>query len=476
MAASPRAPQSAIAPLPVGLTQLPQSPATFQTKSSSIPVPPRSLSDAIAERRTLFPTRLSVPGVQPTLSKLKTPLQSIPSSTTDDSRANSTSSTTTPLTSTTPTAALANNAQPTAIACSVTPKLTIFDALDKFERKIADLIDKVALYAPGADTAKELVDVDLRLEKAVDELLLYQENKAVISRLRAESNGLDSQLNALLKVLSDARATLLSIPGANEHGLNDAHEIPKTSYTEILAYATKISKFSRAPPGFEPPPGWVSQPPSGHPKTEASADGQAPTVEETVSATLKEAYKDPSSIPANLPWPAEDEMRRGMLVQYNRMFGSDGGENGVVATEITVSVPGQEGRPDNKPPESTSSHVQINTTQPPHGKKRKHGEKRKYKQRRNALPSDIEGAEDDNSEDGDGEDEDEDSSGNEDDENLSASSDYAETQHALPHPNQSSQYGNNGAAAPATNGNIQHDREFNRETLLDLDLFEPDED
>ncbi|KAK9364848.1 vitamin-D-receptor interacting mediator subunit 4-domain-containing protein [Lipomyces kononenkoae] len=467
MAASPRAPQVAIA-------SLPQSSVIFQSKSSSIPAPPRSLSDAIAERRKMFATQLAVPSVKRALQKFKAPLQSIPSST-DDSHGNSTSSTTTPLTSTTPTTALTYSTLPTAISSSATPKLSIFGALDAFERKIADLIDKVALYAPGRDTAKELVEMDLNLEKAVEELLLYQENKALIARLEEESNNLDSQLNVLLKVLSDARVALLSIPGATDLGLNDSHEIPKTSYTEILEYATKISKFSRAPPGFEPPPGWVSEPPlSEQPKTETSAiEGQAPTVEETVSATLKDAYRGPSSIPANLPWPAEDEMRRGMLVQYNRMFGSDGGENGVVATEITVSVPGQEGRPDNsKPPESTSSHAQ-----PPHGKKRKYGEKRKYKQRRNALASDIEG-EDNNSDDGDGEDEDEDSSGNEDDGILSSSSEYAEAQQALPHPNLSSNHENNGTTAPASNGNgnVQHDREFNRETLLDLDLFEPDED
>ncbi|KAK9364851.1 fungal-specific transcription factor domain-containing protein [Lipomyces kononenkoae] len=37
---------------------------------------------------------------------------------------------------------------------------------------------------------------------------------------------------------------------------------------------------------------------------------------------------------------------------------------------------------------------------------------------------------------------------------------------------------NNGTTTPASNGNgnVQHDREFGRETLLDMDLFEPDED
>ncbi|KAK9358256.1 vitamin-D-receptor interacting mediator subunit 4-domain-containing protein [Lipomyces starkeyi] len=478
MAASPRAPQSAIAMQPLVSAHLPLSPATLLPKSSSTTVQPRSLADAIAERKQLFQTHMAIPGVQPTFQKLKTPLQSIPTST-DFTRSNTPSSATTPITSTTPTTVSGYNALSTAASSDV-PKLTIFGALDAFERKIADLIETVGLYSPGSGTAKELVDLDLQLDKAVDELLLYQENKALIANLSAESSDLDSQLNILLKALSDARAALLSIPGANDLGSNDTPDTPKTSYTELLAYATKISKFASAPPGFAPPASWASQPPPELAKTETSADGQVPTVAETVSATLKEAYKDPASIPANLPWPTEDEMRRGMLVQYNRMFGSDGGENGVVATEIAVVVPGQEGHPDNKPHESSSSQVQTNAGQPPPGNKRKPGEKRRHKQRRNAFASDIDG-DDDNSDDGDGEEEDDDDDfddgGNNDDGILSSSSDYADTQNALPHPNPNSGLGNNGTTAPASNGShVRQVGAVSREALLDLDLFEPDED
>ncbi|KAK9385037.1 vitamin-D-receptor interacting mediator subunit 4-domain-containing protein [Lipomyces mesembrius] len=476
MAVSPRAPQSVIAMQPLVSAHLPQSPATAQPKSSSTTVPPWSLADAIAERKQLFQTHTAIPCIQPTFQKLKTPLQSIPTST-DFTRSNTPSSAATPLTSTTPTTVSRYNALPTA-ASSAVPKLAIFGALDAFEHKIAELIETVGLYSPGAGTARDLVDVDLQLGKAVNELLLYQENKALIAKLSAESSDLDSRFHILLKALSDARSALLSIPGANDLGSNDTADTPKTSYTELLAYATKISKFASAPPGFAPPPAWASRPLRELPTIETSADGQAPTVAETVSATLKEAYKDPSSIPANLPWPAEDEMRRGMLVQYNRMFGSDGGENGVVATEIAVVVPGQEGHPDNKPHESPSSQVQTNSSQPPPGNKRKHGEKRRRKQRRNAFASNIDA--DDDSDDGDGEEEDDDDlddGGHNDDGILSSSSDYADTRDALPRPNPNSGLGNNSTTAPASNGShVRQDGAVNREALLDLDLFEPDED
>ncbi|KAK9490605.1 vitamin-D-receptor interacting mediator subunit 4-domain-containing protein [Lipomyces doorenjongii] len=475
MAISPRAPQSLIAMQPLVSANLPQSPATAQPKSSSTIVPPRSLADAIAERKQLFQTHMAVPGIQPAFQKLKTPLQSIPTST-DFTRSNTPSSATTPLTSTTPTTVSGYNALPTS-APSAVPKLAIFGALDAFEHKIAHLIETVGLYSPGAGICRDLVGLDLQLGKAVNELLLYQENKALIAKLSAESSDLDSQLHILLKALSDARAALLSIPGANDLGSRDIPDTAKTSYTELLAYATKISKFASAPPGFAPPPAWASRPPPELPITKTSADGQASTVAETVSATLKEAYKDPSSIPANLPWPAEDEMRRGMLVQYNRMFGSDGGENGVVATEIAVVVPGQEGHPDNKPHESPISQVQTNTSQPPPGNKRTHGEKRRHKRQRNAFASDIDG--DYDSDDGDGEEEDDDDlddGGHNDDGTLSSSSDYADTQDALPRPNSNSGLGNNGTV-PASNGShVRPDGAVNREALLDLDLFEPDED
>ncbi|KAK9323628.1 vitamin-D-receptor interacting mediator subunit 4-domain-containing protein [Lipomyces orientalis] len=483
MAASPRAAPPAAAAQPPGSAQIPPSPAGFLSKPSVTQAPPRSLADAISERKKHFangfPTAITIPGIETTFQKPKTPLQSIPPSR-DFSRANTPSTATTPLTSATPTTVSGHNALPTSISSATASKLSIFGTLDAFERTVADLINTVGRYAPGAGAAKALIDADFQLGRAVDEFLLYQNNKTLIAKLTAVSFELDAQLNALLKTLSDARVALLSIPGTNDLGSKDTVDAPKTSYTELLAYATKIAKFSRAPPGFAPPPAWASPPPTEQPKTEASPDSHAPTVAEAVAKTLKDAYKDSSSIPANLPWPAEDEMRRGMLVQYNRLFGSDGGENGVVATEMAVVVPGQEGHPDNRPL-SSSSQTQTNSSQPQFGSKRKRRENRRHKERQSEFASDID-RDDDNREVDDGEDEDDEDDDDEIDGRnngdgmLSNSSDYTDSQEAFRQPNPSSGVRSNGLSAPASNGHSRQDNAVNREALLDLDLFDPNED
>ncbi|KAK9248200.1 vitamin-D-receptor interacting mediator subunit 4-domain-containing protein [Lipomyces tetrasporus] len=481
MAASPRPALPAITAKPPGSAHIPPSPAGFLSIPSVSQAPPRSLADAIAERKKLFAnglqTPITIPGIETTVQKPKTPLQSIPPSR-DFTRANTPSTATTPLTSATPTTVSGYNALPTPIPSVTASKLSIFGALDAFEGKIADLISTVGRYAPGAGAAKDLINADFQLGTAVDELLMYQDNKTLIAKLSAVSSELDVQLNALLNTLSDARIELLSIPGTNDLSSKDTVDTPKTSYTELLAYATKIAKFSRAPPGFTPPPAWASPPATEQPKNETSPDIQAPTVAEAVARTLKDVYKDSSSIPANLPWPAEDEMRRGMLVQYNQLFGSDGGEKGVVATEMAVVVPGQEGHTDNRSL-SSSSQVQTNSSEPQFGNKRKRHEKRRNKQRQGEFASDID-RDDDDSEDDDGEDEDynedEIDGRNNGDGMPSNSSDYIDAQEAFRQPNPSSGVRSNGIAAPASNGHSRQDSAVNREALLDLDLFDPNED
>lgn len=192
--------------------------------------------------------------------------------------------------------------------------------LNTFEGTLAQLVESISKFRPSVKIAESLVSAEAELAASIAELAEHQRLARRIYELRQESKTLDDELNVLLVTLSDCRRTLRALPkpdekflrslpegvldytrelvqlndddGLDERGmtLEDAirrrrsslafsgkfvQERPKVSAKELLEYATKITKFTSAPPGF---------------------DGRS---------------RDNPDF--NYPWPSEDELRRGML-------------------------------------------------------------------------------------------------------------------------------------------------------------------
>lgn len=166
-------------------------------------------------------------------------------------------------------------------------KLTIKQSLTQFETVLAQLVGSVSKFQPSVDAAEKLIQADARLNESIAELLEHQKAAEKLLRLRKVSTALDEQLNTLLVTLADCRRTLRGLPRPSEkyvqffeqkeQGLSvddiDLAQQPRVSAKDLLHYATKITKFTSAPPGYN-----QNQPEH-----------------------------------ANFPWPIEDEMRRGML-------------------------------------------------------------------------------------------------------------------------------------------------------------------
>lgn len=184
-------------------------------------------------------------------------------------------------------------------------KPTIGQSLQKFENVLASLVESVAKFRPNVEIAKELIEADEELTDSITELVEHHHAAQQLLRLRKVSASLDEQLDTLLVTLADCRRTLRGLPRPDDKYLkayeqyqkqqehihegvngNVNHTVaasilvestgplnPRVSAQELLHYATKITKFTSAPPG----------------------------------------YNQAAPEHANFPWPTEDEMRRGML-------------------------------------------------------------------------------------------------------------------------------------------------------------------
>jgi mediator of RNA polymerase II transcription subunit 4 len=161
--------------------------------------------------------------------------------------------------------------------------LNVFSSVNEFESALSNLIDSISTFKPNEEHAERLIEADLRFSSSVEDLVQHQQIGKQIKQVKAVSDELDNQLNALLVGLSDCRRSLNSVPNLAQEeliksglGKNYRKQVPAD---ELLKYATRITKFTHAPPGYDP------------------------------------------NIPehANLPWPTEDELRRGVLAMSAMM-------------------------------------------------------------------------------------------------------------------------------------------------------------
>lgn len=145
--------------------------------------------------------------------------------------------------------------------------MRINEAVNNYELALNELVEGIGGFKPNVETAEKLITANDELLSEIETLKLHQKYGQQIDKLKKESDELDRQLNSLLIGLSDCRRELMALPSTSEE------EMTQVNANELLSYAAKITKYTRAP----------------------------------LSYTIKNREH------SNLPWPTEDEMRRGVL-------------------------------------------------------------------------------------------------------------------------------------------------------------------
>jgi hypothetical protein len=167
----------------------------------------------------------------------------------------------------------------------------------------------------------------------------HQTNHARILQLRQTADALDDQIKTSISLLAETRKELLATPFTDS--TKSSRDVP---FDELLAYAKRISRFT-VPPSYRPAPPKLPEDtakPSIETEDVAMSNGAATSpallaveaesqepqhlAEENQGrgyAALSDAQKewlDHMSKAPFIPWPNEEDMKRGALVAVQTML------------------------------------------------------------------------------------------------------------------------------------------------------------
>ncbi|VEU21203.1 DEKNAAC102197 [Brettanomyces naardenensis] len=162
----------------------------------------------------------------------------------------------------------------------------IYTELSQFEDELQRLAASIQQYNPDPEIASEIV---LTVDKMNSELekieLLHEMRSNQIVKQNTENDQLNDNLRSILSTLSDCRQELDRLPKLSSTEVSKLEDLEKVveepdldTTKQLLAYAMKLSKFSRIPRTFD---GFL--------------------------------------LPNNFVWPGDDNMRRGMLAMASMM-------------------------------------------------------------------------------------------------------------------------------------------------------------
>ncbi|KAI4196646.1 MAG: hypothetical protein LQ348_002262 [Seirophora lacunosa] len=216
--------------------------------------------------------------------------------------------------------------------------------LDRIEAALNTLVSSIESYNPSVPAAIDLLAADTELQEGVRQHILFltplsvalhQAHHARILSLRSAIQEQEQQRKSTLTLLAGTRKDLLSTP---------ATTFPEASrsvpYTELLDYASRISRYT-VPPTFREPPPPPQQPasnaaPAANGISEAVTEArEANAVANGEGAAQGEEGKgvgekslepnemqwlNPQAQIPFTPWPTEDVIKRGALGQIQVML------------------------------------------------------------------------------------------------------------------------------------------------------------
>lgn len=237
----------------------------------------------------------------------------------------------------------------------------------RVEKALEILIKSITGYNPSPAIANDLVTADSELNKGLEHrkssllsqdssskdtnnrvVHTHQINHALLEAKRAETASLDAKIKETLLLLTSTRAELLATPGTKFNPLTPQYPV---SYSELLSYARRISKFTlphtyreQAASGTATPKdgdaNGVSTPGASNTIAIAAVNGQeapATPAADKIAATpgktteednnphttaLPDTFIPATSLPATVfvPWPNENLLRRGALATIQQLL------------------------------------------------------------------------------------------------------------------------------------------------------------
>ncbi|CAG8983286.1 hypothetical protein HYALB_00002723 [Hymenoscyphus albidus] len=109
----------------------------------------------------------------------------------------------------------------------------------RVEKALATLVQSLSTYNPSTAHANDLVAADKELSQGLEQVSKHQANYAKIQELRVTSDQLDAQIRDTLILLTTTRQELLATSSTSFPASANT-----VSYSELLSYARRISKFT----------------------------------------------------------------------------------------------------------------------------------------------------------------------------------------------------------------------------------------
>ncbi|KAI5797647.1 vitamin-D-receptor interacting mediator subunit 4-domain-containing protein [Geopyxis carbonaria] len=204
-------------------------------------------------------------------------------------------------------------------------------SLTTLETHLTTLLDSISIYSPSPAAAASLIAADESLTSSLEVLSQHQSAYRRIQQLRATAAALDDRLSDTLTLLGDVRASLpapaLTAATAGRGATGTGMATVPVAYDELLAYASRIAKFSQppnlaafarlvAPPKpadtADPANPDAANPDAANPTDAADAADAEPAV--PLGLTPADvANLDPAAASLFVPWPSEEQMKTGSL-------------------------------------------------------------------------------------------------------------------------------------------------------------------
>ncbi|GAP86250.1 putative mediator of RNA polymerase II transcription subunit 4 [Rosellinia necatrix] len=214
---------------------------------------------------------------------------------------------------------------------------------DRVEKALGTLIDSIAKYNPSTNQARELGNADAELTSGLKDLQTHQSNYQRIQDLRASTARYDAQIRDTLRLLANTRRELVHA-SATAFPDGPSHEI---RYDELLSYARRISKTTIPPVGAA---NAITAATAAADAAAASASAAETTAATTPNGTSTNAntpqpqgpsdptpaamtttttttglpeplatFLNPHSAYTFVPWPSEEQVRRGAVASLAYM-------------------------------------------------------------------------------------------------------------------------------------------------------------
>lgn len=155
-------------------------------------------------------------------------------------------------------------------------KVQIYNDLSEYELTLFKFVASVDKFKPDVNIAHQLIEVDKRLFKSLDQFTKYDEICTKLTELDDYSSKLNLKTKDILETLNECHDLLNTLPMLEQVEFEMKvilQQRSKINSKILLDYAMKLSKFTKIPP------------------------------------TLNKGSIGPN----NFIWPAEDALRRGML-------------------------------------------------------------------------------------------------------------------------------------------------------------------